>query len=484
MNKGKERTHIRMSQKFTKIVATVGPASTSREVLEGMIKEGVNVIRLNFSHGEYETHATTVERVKAIDQALGTHTALLADMQGPKLRIGMMEDGAELVAGAKIVIRVGQETGNAQTAWTRYEKFAEDVQAGEPVLLDDGKLRLRVEETNGKDAVTCVVEHGGILKSRKGLNLPSTKISLPSLTTKDCEDLEFALGLGVDWIGLSFVRSAADVVDLRERIQAAGSHARIVAKVEKPEAVEDLVGIVETTDAVMIARGDLGVEVPMEQVPMIQKRTIEMCQRQGKPVIVATQMMESMVDSIAPTRAEVTDVANAVLDGADAVMLSGETSVGEHPIEVIKAMKAIVTEIEKEPRIYHLHREPEDIRPERQVTDAICYNACELAQRVGAKVIVTMTFSGYTAYKVASQRPHAPIHVFTGNESILGQLALCWGVEAHLYNKMVSTDHTISDVKNILQKHGCVGEGDRVIHVASMPIAESGMSNMLKVSEI
>ena len=473
-----------MSQKFTKIVATVGPASTSPEVLEGLIREGVNVIRLNFSHGEHAIHAATVEKVKAIDAKLGTHTALLADMQGPKLRVGMMEDGTELVNGNQLSIKVGEGTGNAEVAWTRYEKFAADVKAGEPVLLDDGKLRLRVDETNGVDTVVCTVEHGGILHSRKGLNLPSTAISLPSLTEKDREDLAFALSIGVDWIGLSFVRSSADVIDLRERIQQAGSHARIVAKVEKPEAVDDLEGIVKATDSVMIARGDLGVEVPMEQVPMIQKRTIELCQREGKPVIVATQMMESMVDNIAPTRAEVTDVANAVFDGADAVMLSGETSVGKHPIEVIKAMRAIITEIEKEPRIYYTHREQRDIRPERLVTDAICYNACELAQRVGAQAIVTMTFSGYTAYKVASQRPNAPIHVFTGNKNILGQLALCWGVVAHHYDKMISTDHTISDVKTILQREGAVGDGDRIIHVASMPIAEAGMSNMLKVSEI
>ncbi|MBK12177.1 MAG: pyruvate kinase [Crocinitomicaceae bacterium] len=473
-----------MSEKFTKIVATVGPASTSYEVLECLITEGVNVIRLNFSHGDHATHATTVERVRAIDDKLGTHTALLADMQGPKLRVGMMEDGTELVKGSVLTIKVGEGMGNADVAWTRYDKFAEDVKPGEPVLLDDGKLRLRVQSTNGIDAVTCMVEHGGILNSRKGLNLPSTAISLPSLTEKDRADLDFALGLGVDWIGLSFVRSARDVVDLRERIQKAGSHARIVAKVEKPEAVEDLEVIVASTDAIMIARGDLGVEVPMEQVPMIQKRTIEMCQRKGKPVIVATQMMESMVDNIAPTRAEVTDVANAVLDGADAVMLSGETSVGNHPIEVIKAMRSIVTEIEKESRIYYTHREPDEIRPERQVTDAICYNACALAERVGAKAIVTMTFSGYTAYKVASQRPNATIHVFTGNKSILGQLALCWGVVAHHYDKMISTDHTISDVKTILQRESAVVDGDRVIHVASMPIAEAGMSNMLKVSQI
>ena len=473
-----------MPVKFTEIIATVGPASISSEVLEGMIKEGVNVIRLNFSHGDYPTHATTVERVREVDKKLGTHTALLADMQGPKLRVGPMAAESDLKAGSEFTIHVGTEEGNSSEAWTNYVHFAEDVKPGEPVLLDDGKLKLRVEETNGKDTVKCTVVHGGILSSRKGLNLPSTDISLPSLTDKDRADLDFALGLGVDWVGLSFVRTSADVIDLKDRIAKAGSHARVVAKVEKPEAVDDLEGIVEATDAVMIARGDLGVEVPMQKVPMIQKRIIGLCQRSGKPVIVATQMMESMIESIAPTRAEVTDVANAVLDGADAVMLSGETSVGAHPIEVIKAMCSIVMEIEKEDHIFHRNMAFEDDRPERFVTDAICYNACDLAERVKASAIVTMTFSGYTAYKVASQRPKALIYVFTGNRQIMGQMALCWGVEAFHYDKMISTDHTISDVKTLLQRAEKVSSGDYIIHVASMPIAEAGMSNMLKISRV
>ena len=480
----KQEQRQRMQRKFTKIIATVGPASTSEEVLEGMISEGVNVIRLNFSHGDHETHATTVERVRAVDGKLGTHTALLADMQGPKLRVGMMADGAELKAGQAFTLRVGKGEGDATQAWTNYTHFARDVKPGEPVLLDDGKLRLRVEETDGAETVRCTVVHGGVLNSRKGLNLPATDVSLPSLTEKDREDLDFALTLGVDWIGLSFVRTAADVVDLKERIAAADSHARVVAKVEKPEAVDDLEAIIEATDAVMIARGDLGVEVPMQQVPMIQKRIIEMCQCCGKPVIVATQMMESMIDNVAPTRAEVTDVANAVLDGADAVMLSGETSVGAHPVEVIKAMRDIVMEIEKEPRIYHRNSSNESHQPDRFVTDAICFNACDLAERVNASAIVTMTFSGYTAYKVASQRPRAFIYVFTGNRHILGQLALCWGVEAFHYDKMISTDHTISDVKAQLQRSGKVADGNYIIHVASMPIAEAGMSNMLKISRV
>ncbi len=473
-----------MTRKFTKIVATVGPSSSSPEVLEGMIREGVNVIRLNFSHGDHATHAITVERVREVDAKLGTHTALLADMQGPKLRVGMMAEGSELVEGSTFTIRVGKGEGDATQAWTGYPHFAADVKPGEPVLLDDGKLRLIVEETDGKETVRCKVVHGGILSSRKGLNLPSTDISLPSLTEKDTEDLGFALTLGVDWIGLSFVRSARDVEDLKERITEADSHARVVAKIEKPEAVADLEAIIQGTDAIMIARGDLGVEVPMQQVPMIQKRIIEQCQSCGKPVIVATQMMESMVENIAPTRAEVTDVANAVLDGADAVMLSGETSVGAHPMEVIKAMRDIVTEIEKEPRIYHRSACVDSEHPERFVTDAICGNACDLAERVSAAAIVTMTFSGYTAYKVASQRPKAFIHVFTSNRNILGQMALCWGVEAYHYDKMISTDHTISDVKSLLQRKGKVDDGDYIIHVASMPIAEAGMSNMLKISRV
>lgn len=482
----RRQTDSTMQRKFTKIIATVGPASSSSEVLEALIREGVNVIRLNFSHGDHETHATTAARVRELDLKLGTHTALLADMQGPKLRVGMMAEGAMLVAGEAFTIHVGQGEGDSNQAWTPYVDFAADVKPGEPVLLDDGKLRLLVEETNGKDTVRCKVIHGGILSSRKGLNLPSTDISLPSLTVKDREDLAFALTLGVDWVGLSFVRSAADVVDLRERIEAADSHARIVAKVEKPEAVADLEGIVESSDAVMIARGDLGVEVPMQQVPMIQKRAIGLCQQHGKPVIVATQMMESMIESIAPTRAEVTDVANAVLDGADAVMLSGETSVGAHPVEVIKAMRDIVMEIEKEPHIFHRCGDAriESDKTSRFVTDAICYNACDLAERVSASAIVTMTFSGYTAYKVASQRPRAFIYVFTGNKSILSQLSLCWGVEGFHYDKMISTDHTISDVKSLLQREDKVADGDYIIHVASMPIAEAGTSNMLKISRV
>lgn len=470
--------------KATKIVATMGPACASEAVIREMILEGVNVIRLNFSHGTYDDHAAIVNIVRKVDVELGTSTALLADMQGPKIRVGAMAEGTVLADGAEFEFRVGAGEGCAAYAYTSYHAFAGDVNVGEPVLLDDGKLRLEVLSTDGKEVVRCKVIHGGPLSSRKGINLPDTEISLPSLTEKDKEDLDFALSHNVDWIGLSFVRSPKDITDLRAIIRAQNKHARIIAKIEKREAVDAMVEIIHQTDAVMVARGDLGVEVPMEQVPLIQKRIIELCLRGSKPVIVATQMMESMIENIAPTRAEVNDVANAVLDGADAVMLSGETSVGAHPVEVIKAMNAIITEVEKEDRIYYSRRPPDESDSDRFISDHICYNACRLAKRTGARAIVTMSYSGYTAYKVSGQRPRCPIIVFTGNKAILGQVSLAWGVMAYPYTKMISTDHTISDVKRILQRDGRVVDGDLIIHIASMPIGESGMTNMLKLERI
>lgn len=470
--------------KATKIVATIGPASSSYEVIRDMVREGVNVIRLNFSHGSFDDHAAVVNVVRKVDAELGTSTALLADLQGPKIRVGAMPEGTVLVDGDEFEFRVGEGEGGSDFAFTSYHAFASDVQAGEPVLLDDGKLQLEVVSTDGKKSVRCKVLHGGPLSSRKGINLPNTDISLPSLTDKDREDLDFALSLDVDWIGLSFVRSPKDIADLREIIRKQNKHARIIAKIEKREAVESMVEIIHQTDAVMVARGDLGVEVPMEQVPLIQKRIIELCLRGSKPVIVATQMMESMIENIAPTRAEVNDVANAVLDGADAVMLSGETSVGAHPTAVIRAMSAIIREVEKQDHIYYSVRPPDESDSDRFISDHICYNACRLAKRTAARAIVTMSYSGYTAYKVSGQRPRCPIIVFTGNKAILGQVSLAWGVTAYPYTKMISTDHTISDVKRILQRDGRVVDGDLIIHIASMPIGESGMTNMLKLERI
>ena len=471
--------------KRTKIVATLGPASSSKEMLRALVHAGVNVFRLNFSHGDYEAHGLTLENIRAVDQELGTCTATLADLQGPKLRVGDIEGGSmELVEGGTLLIRTGREMGREGVVSTTYTAFARDVQVGEPVLLDDGKIRLEVVETNGLDEVRCRVVNSGLLKPRKGINLPRTKVSLPCITEKDAADLAFALENDVDWVGLSFVRRASDIRELREVIQRSGKHARIVAKIEKPEALAELDGIIEATDAVMVARGDLGVEVPMETVPMIQKDIIARCMERGRPVIVATQMMESMIENPVPTRAEVNDVANAVLDGADAVMLSAETSVGAYPVQAVLAMARIAEEMEQHDRVFYHDRAPISSSEDRFVSDSMCYSACRLAKRVDAQAIVTMTFSGYTAMQVASQRPRAHIYVFTANKWILNQMSLVWGVQAFPYMKMVSTDHTIADIKQLLLQHGKVGMGDFVVHLASMPIADAGMTNMLKLSKV
>ncbi len=463
----------------------MGPASSTEERLEALIKAGMNVARLNFSHGEHAIHGQTIANVRKVDEKLGTHTALLADLQGPKLRIGELEGGQiELVQGEKLIIRTGKEMGTAGAVYTNYMQFARDVRAGEPVLMDDGKLELRVLETDEEGEVVCEVIHGGVLKPRKGINLPSTAISLPCITEKDVADLAFALEQDVDWIGLSFVRNAQDIVELRQRIEAESKHTRIVAKIEKPEALSDLDGILEETDAVMIARGDLGVEIPKQEVPLVQKDIVQRCMHMGKPVIVATQMMESMIEASVPTRAEVNDVANAVLDGADAVMLSAETSVGAYPIEAVTAMSDIIESMEGQDRMYYHERPPLSPEDDRFISDSMCYNACRLAKRVNASAIVTMTFSGYTAVQVSSQRPKANIFMFTANKRVLAQMSLVWGVSAFPYLKMVSTDHTIADIKFELTKMGAVSEGDFVVHLASMPIADAGMTNMLKLSQV
>jgi pyruvate kinase len=379
---------------------------------------------------------------------------------------------------------VGEGEGKDGVVYTDYAAFAADVQEGERVLLDDGKLALTVKSTNGKDEVVCDIIHGGPLRPRKGLNLPETKVSLPCITPKDAEDLVFALEKDVDWIGLSFVRQASDILELQEEIKKAGKHARVVAKIEKPEAIEDLDAILEATDAVMVARGDLGVEIPMQEVPLLQKEIVRKCMAMGKPVIVATQMLESMIESATPTRAEVNDVANAVLDGADAVMLSGETSVGKYPINAVRAMRQVIENIEAKGDVQYPERPPLSPDDDRFISDSICYNACRLARRTNAAAIVTMTFSGYTAIQVSSQRPSAKIYMFTANRRVLSQMSLVWGVYAMPYTKMVSTDHTIADIKYILYKAGRVREGDFVIHLASMPIADAGMTNMLKLSRV
>ena len=473
-----------MIEKKSKIVATLGPASSSKDVIKKMIQQGMDVCRINFSHGSHEDHEKTIENIRSADKELGTFTAILADLQGPKLRVGEMEgEGIELKEGNEVVFTTTDEKSKSKLYIT-YPEFAKDVKKGERILLDDGKIILSVKSTNGKDEVVASVQYGGLLKSNKGVNLPKTKISLPCLTDKDLKDLKFALDKDVDWVGLSFVRSARDIIELKHIIRNREKHARVIAKIEKPEAVKDIDDIVKETDGIMVARGDLGVEIPLQNVPLVQKMIINKALENAKPVIVATQMMESMITSYTPTRAEVNDVANAVLDGADAVMLSAETSVGAHPVRVIEVMAKIVKEVETSEQIYHHEQPPAESREERYITDSICFNATRLSKRVNAKAIITMTFSGYTGYKISSQRPKAEIFVFTGNKHLLTQMSLVWGVKAFFYDKMVSTDHTIADIKYILKKKKFVNQGDLVIHLASMPINEAGMTNMLKLGKI
>lgn len=469
----------------TKIVATIGPATSSEEMLKAIIQEGVNVCRLNFSHGAHEDHIQTINIIRKIDEELGMHTSILADLQGPKIRIGEVENnGVELIEGNEIIISTNPVVGTAEKVSITYQNLPQDVTPCERVLLDDGKLELEVVSTNYKDEVVLKVITGGILSSKKGVNLPNTKISQPSLTEKDKEDLEVALEHNVDWIGLSFVRSARDIIELKHIISSKNKKTKVVAKIEKPEAIEDLNDIIKETDAVMVARGDLGVELPMEDVPLLQKQIINLSLQHSKPVIVATQMMESMINASSPTRAEINDVANAVMDGADAVMLSGETSVGKYPLSVIKAMKKIITKIENNYDDLYLRERAPQKNQERFITDSICFTSSRLAERVSAKAIVTMTHSGYTGYKISSQRPRAAIFIFSGNKKLLTQMSLVWGVKCFYYNKTVSTDHTIADIKYILKKEGFVDVGDLIINTASMPIEESGKTNMLKLSYI
>ena len=470
--------------KKTKIVATLGPASSDKAVLREMFLAGLNVCRLNFSHGSYEDHSGVIKTIRELNEETGLNVAILADLQGPKIRTNEMENnGVDLVNGSEVLIVTEKVLGTASKFSINYALLPEDVQPGERILLDDGKLALEVLKTDGKKEITARVIHGGILSSKKGVNFPNTKISMPSLTEKDLEDLQFALDQNVDWIGLSFVRSARDIIELKHIISNRKCKAKVIAKIEKPEAIEDIDAIIQESDGLMVARGDLGVEIPYQNVPIIQKMLIKKCIVHAKPIIVATQMMESMINSISPTRAEVNDVANAVLDGADAVMLSGETSVGKFPVEVIKTMSNIVLEMEKFEGIYNKEELPDKNR-ERFISDSICFNACRLSQRVEADAIITMSFSGYTAYKIASQRPKAPIYVFTSNKQILTQLNLIWGVKAFYYDKQISTDHTIADIKFLLKTMGLLVIGDLVINIASIPLEELGSSNMLKLSYV
>ncbi len=473
------------TNKKTKIVATLGPACSSKEVIKNMIEAGVNVFRINFSHADYADVLERINIIRELNEEFGYTTSILADLQGPKLRVGVMKEDVVVSKGDLITFTTAEDIlGTASRVYMNYKEFPKDVNPGERILLDDGKLIFEVTKTDKNTEVEAVVVQGGPLKSKKGVNLPNTKVSLPALTQKDIKDALFAIENNVDWIALSFVRTSKDLEELQDLIAKHSDHKiPIIAKIEKPEAVENIDKIVAFCDGLMVARGDLGVEVPAEEVPLIQKKLIHRAKTARIPVIVATQMMETMITSLTPTRAEVNDVANSVMDGADAVMLSGETSVGNYPVEVIETMTRIIESVEDSPLIKVPLSQP-NIRTNRFITKSICYHAAIMADAINAKAITTLTNSGYTAFQISAWRPKSHILVFTSNRRILTQLNLLWGVRAFFYDKLVSTDDTIDDINKICVDRAYVNKGDMLINLAAMPVVDKGMVNTLRISEI
>jgi len=472
-------------RKKTKIVATLGPAIDSKEMLLKMVATGVNVFRINFSHADYDEVKKRVRFIREINEEHGYNAAILADLQGPKLRVGVMKDDVVVAPGDEIVFATGTRfEGTKERLYMTYDRFPMDTKPGEQILLDDGKLIFEVVSTNNKDEVKAKVIQGGPLKSKKGVNLPNTNISQPALTEKDKKDALFAIEQEVDWIALSFVRNPEDLMELEAIISEHSDYKiPIIAKIEKPEAVENIDKIVAYCDGLMVARGDLGVEIPAHEVPLIQKQLVLKAKSARIPVIIATQMMESMITSLTPTRAEVNDVANSVMDGADAVMLSGETSVGQYPVQVIQKMSDIIKSVETSDLIHVPQKHPH-IKTKRYITKSICYHAANMANEINARGITTLTNSGYTAFQISAWRPKAHILVFSSNKRIISRLNLLWGVRAFYYDKFVSTDETVEDVNKIALKKGYLKAGDMVISLAAMPIQEKGMVNTLRVTEV
>jgi len=474
-----------LTNKKTKIVATLGPACSTREIIKDMIDAGVNVFRVNFSHADYEGVKDKINIIRGLNEEFGYTTAILGDLQGPKLRVGVMEEGTVVQDGDLITFTTAEDIlGTASKVFMKYQNFPNDVNPGERILLDDGKLIFEIISTDKKTEVVAKVIQGGELKSKKGVNLPNTKISLPALTEKDIADAIFAIEQKVDWIALSFVKTPRDLQDLQELI-AKHSDVKIpiIAKIEMPEALENMDKIVAYCDGLMVARGDLGVELPAHEVPLVQKDLIRRAKTARIPVIVATQMMETMITSLTPTRAEVNDVANSVMDGADAVMLSGETATGNYPVQVIQKMTQICEAVEDSPLIQVPQNTPQ-IKTKRFVTKTVCHQAALLANEIKAKAICTLTNSGYTAFQISAWRPSSHILVFTSNRRILTQLNLLWGVKSYFYDKDESTDDTVTDVNEIAKQKGYVVKGDYLINLAAMPIKDKGMVNTMRVSEI
>jgi pyruvate kinase len=474
------------SQKRTKIVATVGPACDSFEKLLELAKAGVNVFRLNFSHGDHENKKEVIENIRKINKSQPFNIAILGDLQGPKLRVGELSGGQiELVDGAEIIFTTEKCVGTASKIYVSYPNLTKDVKVGERIFLDDGKMEVMVKKILNEKEILVSITLGGTLLQKKGVNLPDSELTMPSLTEKDIADLDFIIEEKLDWVALSFVRKAVDIIELKEKINAKGSKVKVIAKIEMPEALKNIRDIIVESDGIMVARGDLGVEMPVEQVPLIQKELIRKCMHRAKPVIVATQMMESMIDRTKPNRSEVSDVANAVLEGADAVMLSGETAMGEYPTLVVETMSKIILEVENS--VYDYNRDdilaPQPHSPSF-LSDAICYSACKLAEDTNAKALVGMTQSGYTAFMLSSYRPKAPLYVFSKERSLIGQLSLSWGVRALYYAEEESLDDIIFDQINILKERGFVKTGDVVVNTGSTPVELHLPTNIVKVTTV
>ena len=474
-----------IERKKTKIVATLGPSTDTPQIIEKMILEGVDVFRINFSHADHSEVKNRIKMIREISEKTQSNTSILADLQGPKLRIGKVKEGVRVEPGDLVTFQNGENfLGNKKKVHMNYKNFSRDVKPGERVLLDDGKLIFEIVSTDKKSKVEAKVIQGGSLKSKKGVNLPNTALSLPALTSKDIIDAEFAIKQNVDWIALSFVRNSNDILDLKKLIeQHADFKIPIIAKIEKPEGIENIDKIISYCDGLMVARGDLGVEIPPAEVPLIQKELVIRAKKARIPVIIATQMMESMIDSLTATRAEVNDVANSVMDGADAVMLSGETSVGKYPVEVIQTISSIIHSVE-DSELISVPQKPPNIRTLRFITKSICYHAVQIANDVKAKAICTLTNSGYTAFQVSAWRPNSHILVFTSNKRILTQLNLVWGVKAFFYDSFESTDKTVEQINEIAINRGYVNKGDLLVNLTAMPIIEKGMVNTLRVSSV
>ena len=474
-----------MKFKKTKIIATLGPASSSKEMIKKLIKSGVDVLRVNFSHATHDEVERIVDDVNDLRKELGSNVTLLGDLQGPKIRIGELENDIELKKNQSLSICSNLSDSNGiDKIFISYPSFAKDVKPGENILVDDGKLIFKVISTNKKDTVDIKVVQEGVLKPRKGVNLPNTKISQPALTEKDIDDAKFAVKKSFDWIALSFVRSKKDVLQLRELLESqCDYHIPIISKIEKPQAIEKIDSIIKVSNGIMVARGDLGIEIPAEEVPLNQKKIVAKCKKRGIPVVIATQMMESMIDSLTPSRAEVNDVANSVMDGADAIMLSGETSMGKYPCEVVKKIGDIIHGVEDSPLI-KIPIDLPGIKSDRLITKSICKNAATIANEIGASAICTLTNSGYTGWQISSWRPSALVIVFTSNKKILTQMNLLWGVKGVYYNNFESTDKTVEEVNSLSLENKYIKKGDFVINLAAMPIYEKGQVNTLRITKI